>query len=350
MTEEPKSFTPNSAIFMMSRIRLARNLAGEKFSNAAGARQLEAIYRKCSDALVKVRRLKDGKVSRMEELTPFARDMLVEDRTVSKELADGGTGKGAFISKDGSAAVMINEEDHLRIQVIARGNALPALWRSVNALDDAIEEHVEYAFSADCGYQTACPTNVGTGMRASLMMHLPALVLTDQMDKIIRGVNQLGMVVRGANGEGSDSFGAIFQLSNQQTLGMTEADIVKKISRFGKKIAEFETNARLKLEQDKPLILADKFSRARAVLESCRMIDTAEAMSCLSNLRLASDMGFLGGAETIELIDSLFLDIQPSHLQLRFGIHDASPAERDALRASLLNSQARALPKLGRVS
>ena len=169
--------------------------------------------------------------------------------------------------------------------------------------------------------------------------------LLEQIEKIVRGLNQLGMVVRGANGEGSESYGAFFQLSNQQTLGMSEPDIISKILKFGGKLAEFETNARLKLMQQSPLVLVDKIERSAALLKHCRLIDTAEAVSLLSNVRLAADMGFCKSAGAlIKSVDAAIVDIQPSHLQHKFNIRESEPSERDAVRASYLNAFAETLP------
>ena len=334
----------NSRIAITSRIRLARNLAGHKFANAASREEMGEILRVCAEALGKTRKFKNGAFFNMSEISDISRELLFEDRAISRELAENTDFKAVFVSKDKNTSAMINEEDHLRIQTMSAGLSLGSIWRSINLLDDAIEEHLEFAFSSNYGYLTACPTNVGTGMRASVMLHLPALVMSEQMDKIVRGVNQLGMVVRGANGEGSDSYGAFFHLSNQQTLGISESNIVKKITRFAKRLSDFEVNARKKLGQDNPKFLEDKIERARAVLCACKLIDTAEATACLSHLRMAVDMGlFEGGDGLIDSIDGLILKIRPSHLQSEFKSFDSTASERDEMRARLLNREISAL-------
>ena len=345
--KEDSKHKTNSSIVMTSRIRLARNIAGRRFANAATREALEEVFDSCAKVLSGLRKFRDGELYRINDLSEFSRTMLFEDRSISKELLEGGAGRGVYVSKDGSASAMINEEDHLRIQVISKGQNLPSIWRSINALDDAVEKSIEYAYSPEYGYLTACPTNVGTGIRVSLMMHLPALVFSNQMEKVIRGVNQIGMVVRGANGEGSESHGAVFQISNQQTLGMSEDEIIKRITKYGKLISQFETNARLKMLEDKPAFLHDKFARAAAILKSCKLIDTAEALTYLSHLRLAADMGLMdGGAEFIGELDALMTTVLPSHLQLEEGVYDASPEMRDTLRAQLLNERAAKFPAL----
>ena len=179
------------------------------------------------------------------------------------------------------------------------------------------------------------------------MMHLPALALSDLMDKVVRGLNQLGICVRGASGEGSDSFGSFFQISNQQTLGLSEADIIKKMAKFVKKVAEFEINAREKLSYENPLLLEDKFSRAKALLASCRLIDTSEALATLSYIRFMADMSTDPRAgEFIEDIDAVAMSVKPAHLTASSGLRDADSQKRDALRASILNEFAKKIPNI----
>lgn len=343
---ELKIHRKNSAIIMTSRIRLARNLAHSHFANAASPEELSSIFEKCASALSKVSKFRGGRLVKMSEISEFGKGILVEERHATRELVGASDSAGVYISKDGATSAMINEEDHLRIQSVADGQRLSSIWRTVNAVDDAVEANLEYAYSDKFGYLTACPTNVGTGMRASVMMHLPALVMAGQMEKIVRGLNQLGMVVRGANGEGSEPCGAFFQLSNQQTLGISEGDIIKKIAKFADKLVEFETNARLKMLQENPIVLVDKTERAIALLRHCKLVDTAEAVALLSNIRLAADMGFCKSpAALIEDIDRVILDIQPSHLQQKFNIRESEPSERDAVRAAYLNDFASFLPR-----
>lgn len=334
--------TPNSAIFISTRIRLARNLAGRKFVNSLGVGELSEILDFCQESLSRVRKLYNGRFIKMGELSELNRNMLVEDRLASRELAENCNSRGLYLSADNSCAVMVNEEDHLRIQTFSNGLNLTGALRSANAVDDGFEKNVKYAFSPVFGYLTACPTNLGTGLRASVMMHLPALALSELMDKVVRGLNQLGLCVRGASGENSDSYGSIFQISNQQTLGISEGDIIKKLTKFVKIVAGFETNARLKLAQENPKLLEDKFARARAILGSCKLIDTSEAVSLLSQLRLQADMSDSPEADAyIAKIDEMTTRIMPSHIQTYFEAYDADTASRDAMRATLLNEFAR---------
>lgn len=337
----------NSAIYISSRIRLARNLAHTRFVNSADDNLLEDIRSKCADALAKVQKFKGGKFYAMETLESSQRHMLEEKHWASKELADAGVSKmGLYVSKDETCSAMINEEDHLRFQSISSGLSLGKIWRTINSVDTSAERFLEYAFSPEYGYLTACPTNVGTGMRASVMMHLSGLTHIGEIERVVRGLNQLGMVVRGASGEGSDSYGAFYQLSNQQTLGISEDEIVKKISKFAKKLAEFEINARYKLLEDRPLFLADKIERARAVLASCRLISASEAIGHLANLRMASDMGLLDG-DCTELLDSLITSVKPAHLREIFSLPSEVSADiRDAARAKYLKQHIGKIPVL----
>lgn len=345
--QQSKKRRVNSAIFISTRIRLARNLAGKKFVNALSKLELLNVLDICESAFAGVRKFAGGRFYRVEEMSELNRNMLVEDRLASRELVENNQARGLYVSADNSCAAMVNEEDHLRIQTFAKGLNFNSTVRAANAIDDGFEKMIEYAFSPIFGYLTACPTNVGTGLRASVMMHLPALSLSELMEQIIRGLGQLGICVRGASGEGSDSFGSIYQISNQHTLGISEANIVKKIGKFVRKIAEFEINARNKLAWENPLLLDDKFNRAAAILASCKLIDTSEAVSQLSYLRLKADMSRSPEAENfISQIDDMIVKVQPSHLQTYFESYSADLQERDSLRAKLLNSFAASIPTL----
>lgn len=337
---------PNGdSVVISSRVRLARNLAGERFVNSADSQTLRRVYEVCVRALGAARRLKAGTLYRIDELSQSERMELFEERKISSDLLSADVSpRGLYLSADGMSGAMINEEDHLRIFVVGRRLCPASLWRAANALDDDIERGVEYAYSPKYGYLTACPTNVGTGIRVSVMMHLPALEMLSDMEKIVRGVNQLGMTFRGGYGEGSGSPGAFYQLSNQQTLGISEGEIVAKISKYAKKIREFELDARARLREDSPLLLADKILRAHAMLSVCRLIDTAEALGCLSSLRLAADMGM--AKIPIETIDALMVSIQPAHLAKLSGLEGDSfdPVARDCARADFLRRAVGSFP------
>ncbi len=323
------------AIFISSRIRLARNVAGELFSPAITEAGRRGVFEACRQALLKTRKFAAGVFLNLDEMSADDREMLVERNMISRELAEGAGTRGAFVSADCSACVMVNEEDHLRIQMLARGLCLESLWKKIDSLDNQIEKSLAYAFSPEYGYLTACPTNAGTGMRASVMMHLAGLSMTGDAEKVVRGLNQLGMVARGSNGEGSDPQGAFYQISNQQTLGVSELEIVSRITEMCVKIAGFERNAREVLLEKNPELLFDKIARARAVIDSCRIISSTEAVECLSAMRLAADMGFMPAKSKI-VIDAMLLDVRPAHLKRDFGSPEMSAEARDILRARVL--------------
>src|SRR5471032_1389850 len=246
-SELTDSASSKSAIVLMTRIRLARNLAGQPFPGWAKPAQREKILDACRTAVTSTAAMKRGLAVGVGELGELEKKILVERHLISRELSGSKQGSGVIISKDQMFSVMINEEDHLRIQMLRSGFQLKKAWAAINEMDSALEESLDFAFSPDLGYLTACPTNLGTGMRASAMMHLPALVISSQMEKIVRAVNKLGMVVRGLFGEGSDASGSIFQISNQTTLGESEAEILKRLSGVLQSIIEHELNARAKL-------------------------------------------------------------------------------------------------------
>jgi protein arginine kinase len=256
------------AIVLMTRIRLARNLAGNPFPGWAKDAQRGLILETCREAVGAVPQMKKSLNATLDELSDLEKQILVERHLISRELSGAKTGAGVVISKDQAFSIMINEEDHLRIQTLRAGFQLKKTWNAINELDSALEEKLDYAFSSDLGYLTACPTNLGTGMRASAMMHLPALVISGQMEKVVRAVNQLGMVVRGLFGEGSDASGSIFQISNQTTLGESEEDIIKRLGSVLNSIVEHEINARARLIENDAAKLHDKIGRAYGICKT----------------------------------------------------------------------------------
>jgi protein arginine kinase len=273
----------------------------------------------------------------VSELTELEKQMLVERHLISRELSGSAAGSGVVINKDQTVSVMINEEDHLRIQVLRSGFQLKKAWNVINALDTELEGRLDYAFSPRLGYLTACPTNLGTALRASAMMHLPALVIAGQMEKVVRAVNQLGMVVRGLFGEGSDASGSIFQISNQTTLGESEEAIIKRLGSVLESIVEHELNARAKLLETDPNKIFDKIGRAYGILQNSHQLTSTEAMNLLSLLRLGIDLSVFP-EETRAVIDRLFIETQPGHIQ-NSARHDLESNQRDVLRAGRLRTE-----------
>lgn len=331
------------AIVLMTRIRLARNLAGKSFPGWAKEKEREAILEICREAVGSASQMKRSLCTTVDELSELEKQILVERHLISRELSGAKSGAGVVISKDQAFSIMINEEDHLRIQTLRAGFQLKKTWAAINDLDTALEDKLDYAFSPTLGYLTACPTNLGTGMRASAMMHLPALVISSQMEKVVRAVNQLGMVVRGLFGEGSDASGSIFQISNQTTLGESEEDIIKRLGSVLNSIVEHELNARQRLmENDAPKVF-DKIGRAYGILQNSHLLSSGEAMNLLSLLRLGIDLGVFPDDSRC-VIDRLFIEAQPGHIQ-NTSKTDLESNERDTLRAEKLRTEFAAFAK-----
>ncbi len=336
-SELAESAAGKCPIVLMTRVRLARNLANRPFPGWAKEAQRRAMLAEGLAAVASLPQMKKGLSLTIDELSDLEKQILVERHLISRELSNAKQGAGVVISRDQSAAVMINEEDFLRIQVVRTGYQLKKIWNAINALDTELEASLNYAFSPTLGYLTACPTNLGTAMRASAMMHLPALVISSQMEKVVRAVNQLGMAVRGLFGEGSDASGSIFQISNQTTLGESEDDIIKRLSSVLNTIIEHERNARAKLIETDVNKLFDKIGRAFGILQNGQVLTSAEVMNLLSLIRLGIDLGVFPEARRT-LVDRLFVDVQPGHIQYAArGAHES--AQRDLFRARLLRNE-----------
>jgi protein arginine kinase len=331
-------------IVLSTRIRLARNLAGEAFPGWADVTQRRAILERCFDNLSPQTSLKDGLFFKMSDLTDLEKQVLVERRLVSRELVESPDGTGVFISPSQRLAIMINEEDHLRMQCMRTGFNLRKTWEEIDAVDTAIEDRLDYAFSDELGYLTACPTNVGTGLRASAMLHLPGLVMRQHMEKVVRMVNQLGLAVRGSLGEGSEATGSIFQISNQQTLGESEEQILKRLINILHAIIEQETNARGLLLEKQPTQLMDKIGRAYGILQNGHLLSSQEAVNLLSLMRLAVDFGMMPDNLRAQ-IDRLTMEVQPGHVQCSANA-DIDPEVRDEVRAARMREQFASFPTL----
>ncbi|MCD8483868.1 MAG: protein arginine kinase [Verrucomicrobia bacterium] len=334
--------TPPEAIALSTRIRLARNLAGFDFPGWAKPSHRAQVLSSVLDKLAQLKGVKLPLLLRMENLSALEKQILVERHLISRELCESSDSGGVAISNDQSIAIMVNEEDHLRIQVVRSGLDFTAVWQVIDQLDSALEEVLDYVFSSDLGYLTACPTNLGTGMRASAMLHLPGLVIQDDMEKVIRMVSQLGMAVRGLYGEGSEASGSIFQISNQQTLGESEGDILNRLDDVIRSIIEQERYARLRALEQSPAKLHDKIGRAFGILQNGHLLSSEEAMNHLSLMRLAVDLGLLP-VECRAAVDRLFIESQPGHVQ--FLVKEQVTADkRDEHRASRLRQSIKVFP------
>lgn len=337
MSNKSKKHTQESheAVVVSSRLRLARNLVDQPFPSWAKESQRRDILAQCFEALKSLTEFKQAQLLKMDDLNVLERQILVEKHLVSRELSTIVMGSGVCISKDAQCAVMVNEEDHLRVQALSSGFGVSHLFDTLQAIDSGLEKHLDFAFSSKLGYLTACPTNLGTGMRASVMMHLPGLVIGGHMEQVIRAVNHMGIAVRGIFGEGSEASGSMFQISNQQTLGFSEREIIERLESVLRQIIDHEMNARYKLLENKRDKVLDKIGRAYGILCNSYTIATEEAMQWLSLMRLAVDMKVLP-QESRGVIDQLMIDIQPAHMQQRIGSGESDTECRDAARARLL--------------
>jgi protein arginine kinase len=334
---------PNDRIVLSSRVRLARNLRGIAFPGwAKKAERLKALEL-IRPAVVGLPQMADGFSDSMENLSVLDKQILVERHLISREHAAKNAGSGLVLSKDESLCVMINEEDHLRMQALRPGLQLRQVWQAIDDVDTALERKLPYAFSPELGYLTACPTNLGTGIRVSAMLHLPVLVMAEQINQIIQAVNKLGLAVRGLYGEGTEALGNVFQVSNQMTLGESELEIVEKLSKVVLQMIEHEENARATLLEKKPKMLYNHIGRAYGILANAHSISSKETMNLLSMMRLGIDLGMFPGVDR-SLVDELFLSTQPAHLQ-RSVSEKLSAEERDLLRADILRERLRTVSR-----
>ncbi len=321
-------------IVISSRIRLARNLNDHKFPQYASSSELNKVSDLSKSILVGCRLLKDPKIFEISKLDFNEKFALVESHLCSMELAKAGKGSCLLVSNNNSVVIMINEEDHLRAQVFSSDLDFKHLWSTLNEIDDYILSSVNIAYDHTYGFLTACPTNIGTGMRGSVMLHLPGLVLSMQINSMISAIQKLGFVVRGIYGEGSSSLGGIFQLSNQHTLGLSEVDILSRLHQIIISVTENEELARKWLIKNRYLALRDAIGRSFGILSCSYSMNASEAINHLSNMRLAIDLDYLP-ADYRSSVDRFITYIQPSHIKVSLG-SSASDAECDMKRADIL--------------
>jgi protein arginine kinase len=333
---------PDSDVVVSTRIRLARNLADYPFTNRASAGQKGEIVQRARDALVKAGLAHPLEYHDVPSMPALDRQFLVERQLISRELAavlDGPRGV-AFDDKE-SVSVMVNEEDHFRLQVLRSGFALDEAWGDIDKLDDALEARLSYAFHPQFGYLTACPTNVGTGLRASVMLHLPALGLTKQIEKVFRALQKINLAVRGLHGEGSRAFGDLYQISNQVTLGKAETKILEEIREVIQTILQYERQARAALMKERRQGEQDRVARALGTLGSATMITAEETIELLSVVRLGIHLRLIDDVPATT-VNQLFIQTQAAHLQKLVG-HTLDGEERNAARAKYLKTRLREL-------
>ena len=306
---------PMSEIVISSRIRLARNVSGFPFLSRCSHTQRQAVEAQVRETILGAGIAPQTLYVDLEHAPETDRQLLVERHLISKPHAGAEGARGVAIGENETVSIMVNEEDHLRLQVLRSGLQLEEAWEQINRIDDLLESKLDYAFHPRFGYLTACPTNVGTGIRVSVMLHLPALKLTGEIEKVFRAAKELRLAVRGLYGEGTEATGDFYQISNQTTLGKTEEDIIGDFrSTVIPKIIDYERHARRTLLDDRTVALDDKVSRALGVLRSARLIASEETLLLLSHLRMGVNLGRVKDID-IRTINELFLLTQPAHLQ-----------------------------------
>jgi protein arginine kinase len=325
---------PESDIVFSSRIRLARNLKGFPFSSHCTEQQMRDIISLTRSCASRSSRLKGARFYSFKEMSMTDRQFLMERFLISRDLAKNAGERGVIVDTAERISLMINEEDHLRMQTLRSGLLLSEAWEELNALDDEFDGHLDFAFEEPWGYLTACPSNAGTGLRASVMVHLPALIMTKCIVSILQTASKMHIAIRGLHGEGSEMLGDYFQISNQATLGKPEDEIVEMTESLTRQLIDQEKRARENLMKNDKIAIEDKVGRAIGTLTGARILSTREAMELLSSIRLGIYCGMVPGINS-EVLDSLLIETQPAHLQKRFPDH-LDPLARDVERAKII--------------
>ncbi|WP_027087315.1 protein arginine kinase [Cohnella panacarvi] len=329
----------DSDVVISSRVRIARNLRGMPFPMMATPAHSSAVADQLLGVAESGRLNGLGKLEqiRLTELTELEKLVMVEKHLISPNLANESRGGALILSSKEDISIMINEEDHLRIQCLSPGFQIRETWDRATKIDDIFEEQVDYAFDEKHGYLTSCPTNVGTGIRVSVMMHLPALVMTGQINRILTAVTQVGLAVRGLYGEGSEATGNLFQVSNQITLGQSEQEIIENLYQVAKQMIEHERAARGKLFADNRPRVEDRIRRSYGVLSQAIIMDSKEAAQRLSDLRLGVHLGLMPELND-RTLNELLVATQPGFLQITYG-EAMNPDDRDRSRAQFIRSR-----------
>lgn len=334
MGEWLRGVGPESDIVISSRIRLARNLADFPFISRASDVDRAQIEKLMRDGVKSWQDVGELLYLNLDSLDGIDRQLLVERHLISRELAEGKGPRAVAIDPHETFSLMINEEDHLRLQVLQSGFDLQTVWQKINRIDDLIEQKVTYAFHERLGYLTACPTNVGTGLRVSVMLHLPALVITRQIDKVFRSLQKINLAVRGLYGEGSQAMGDFYQISNQITLGRGEEELIRQVSDVVPVIIDYERQARQFLIKESQENLHDRVSRAYGILRTAQTISSEETMHLLSSVRMGVNLGLLPDLQILA-VNELFIRTQPAHLQKLAG-EELESTDRNIERARFL--------------
>jgi protein arginine kinase len=316
-----------------TRIRLSRNLDKIPFPSRMSAEQSENVLKTVSDAILE--RNRDFTLYRMDDLSDVEKRALLEEHLISRELLDTRLHRGVLINSDRTVSIMINEEDHIRLQCILPGFDPDEAFSIADKIDTLLGESVTYAFHEKLGYLASCPTNVGTGMRASAMIHLPALTLTGNLNNLLNSVGKLGMTIRGLYGEGTEAQGNLYQISNQRTLGMTEEELLHRFTSIITQLMDKEAEVRQKLRDSNDMVLADRVNRAWGILTNARLLSGKEFMNLYSDVCLGQSMGLLPKGS--KHMTGLLVDTQPANLIKRAG-SSLSATERDVMRAQIVRN------------
>ncbi|MBP3966759.1 protein arginine kinase [Paenibacillus lignilyticus] len=329
---------PDTDVVISSRIRIARNLSSHPFPMLATTEQANEVMEQLTNVAEtgQLSELGNFETIKLSQLNELERRVLVEKHLISPNLANESRSGAVLLSENESVSIMVNEEDHLRIQCLYPGFQVKEAWGLANRIDDIFEEVTNYAYDERRGYLTSCPTNVGTGIRSSVMMHLPGLVLSQQINRILSAVTQVGLAVRGIYGEGSEALGNLFQISNQITLGQSEGEIIENLHSVARQIIEHERAARQRLLEESRVRLEDRVYRSYGILSHAMIMDTKEASQRLSDVRLGIDLGLIRNVSP-QVMNEMMVLTQPGFLQQVFH-EKMTPEQRDIRRAELIRS------------
>lgn len=328
---------PESEVVFTSRIRLARNLKGVPFPNRASEAEKMRTLEIIEEAVVKLPQFKGCIILRMDGLTDVNKQFLSERYIISRELASQGAGSAVIIDKKETLSIMVNEEDHIRMQALLSGLRFEECWKALKTVDKKLQKDLEFAFSSRFGYLTACPTNVGTGIRVSAMLHLPGLIMAKQIEQVLQAIIKLGLAIRGLYGEGTEWSGNLFQISNQVTLGKGDDEMISVIDKVVRQVAQNEKNARNQILKNNAEKLYDKVGRAYGILSNAHLLTTRETIDHLSTLRMGLDLRIIHEMSK-EDINELFILSQPAHIQMIRG-RELDPDNRDVERGNLLRTR-----------
>lgn len=327
-----ESIGTDEDVVVSTRLRIARNMKNYKFPDFIGEEEANAVTNSILNAM------KDCgdkyRYYRIHDLTETERNVFVEEHLISPSLANTTKYGGFLLRDDEKATIMINEEDHIRIQVLLPGLDIVEGWEISSKIDDSLDGKINYAFDEEFGYLTSCPTNAGTGLRASVMVHLPCVTMTGHLNLIMDGLRKIGLTTRGLYGEGSKALGHFYQISNQTTLGESEEEIIKKLTKVVNQIVSRERSTRGYMLDKMKIQLEDRIFRSLGVLNYSRLISSAESMNHLSNVKLGCDMGIIKSMNSKDVV-KLMMEIQPANIQAK-AKKEMNKQERNIYRAEIL--------------